>query len=78
MSEGRVGGEGFAIDASVIKADASSLQHADGSRETLTGRRRAAFGAGDQPCGLFAAQHHRQRARHAHGLHLCNQLGARV
>jgi hypothetical protein len=34
MSEGLVGGEGFAIDASIIKADASRQRGVDASDDT--------------------------------------------
>jgi transposase len=42
MTAGLVGGEGFAVDASVIEADASRFQRVEGSRVTWTDDQRAA------------------------------------
>ncbi len=41
MTAGLVGGEGFAVDASVIEADASRFQRVEGSEIDWTDRQRA-------------------------------------
>ena len=65
MEEGLVGGEGFAVDASLIKADANKQRSAEGSEDGRLGRRSAATRAAsvreyldtldDAACGAASA-----------------------
>ena len=50
MKAGVVGGEGFAVDASVIEANASRLQRVEGAEVDWTDAQRAPPGPGVPDC----------------------------